>query len=494
MFNGKPAVILKAKNRSENTFNNKGRHIGKGCEKHRLILSESVGGIAAEILHGKPGKGKKLVDSVTSFLSPNIKLQVRDDDKLVTIAINVNSLAKRCFVSKKEIMEAVKRDDIYNFIQEQAEKVEKVFLQRKIMNDKGICNEELKTVFRDVDKCKESSVLKTDKRYVYLIKEKGVSNIKLILFEDLLGKGGYGEVFGAHVLDDFSSGEGQVLKRARNVRGANEDIINEYNVLKELNQDGLIPGLQKPHKKIICLGKSHGGSELVGCLAHRYACDLSKLMKEEVENKNKPNYDQRMQNFRELAEGLLHCHEHKFVITDIKPQNILVSFLGGVACLCFSDFGGAHKIDKDSGGTKIVYTPCYTAHNDDIKAQREKYLGIINRFEELIRAKDEMELTHEEEKELEEGKEEYEQTLVEYFNLMAQQDIFSFGITMTERLTGKIYFREGIFRNYVNGYPDIDVTEEEYNQGIAPDRLFQDNLFVGLSEDIKNLFKKNDAS
>lgn len=58
-----------------------------------------------------------------------------------------------------------------------------------------------------------------------------------------------------------------------------------------------------------------------------------------------------------IAKGLKHIHDHKYIHTDIKPENILMSQVDEVLCLKIADFGTATPFDEKDEWTYIQTLP-----------------------------------------------------------------------------------------------------------------------------------------
>ncbi|CAI5455447.1 unnamed protein product [Caenorhabditis angaria] len=156
-------------------------------------------------------------------------------------------------------------------------------------------------------------------------------------FESMIGMGAFGAVFRGHQKDDKE--QSVAVKRMLRVHVKE----NELKMIRDLKSEYLVGVLD------IC-----NFDELFCCLIMELCdCDLDHHMRTISERGilNPGNFRQLLDN---IARGYKALYELKIVHRDIKPQNILISYLDEskqIACARITDFGISRTLEDD--GTEL---------------------------------------------------------------------------------------------------------------------------------------------
>jgi serine/threonine protein kinase len=178
--------------------------------------------------------------------------------------------------------------------------------------------------------------------------------------KDLLGKGGFGDVYKAYDNEDQIF---VALKIAHASADDKHNLINEIKRFKKLNHPNII-------KHIEAYEVNTGGFDIhgrpiinhVGILEYADKGTLADLLKN-------PNDFGSYGNFRSLIEdlandiidGLAYLHSRNIIHRDLKPTNILLFSDGDKLRAKITDFGIAKQADATAASTQLVGTVEYMA-------------------------------------------------------------------------------------------------------------------------------------
>jgi serine/threonine protein kinase len=171
--------------------------------------------------------------------------------------------------------------------------------------------------------------------------------------KDLLGKGGFGEVYKAYDNEDHLF---VALKIAQGATDDKYNLINEIKRFKKLNHPNIV-------KHIEAYEVTTGGTDIhgnpiihhVGILEYADQGTFADLLKKGT------NYRQIEELAKDVIDGLAYLHSEGIIHRDLKPTNILL-FSGGEKLRAkITDFGIAKRTDATAASTQLVGTVEYMA-------------------------------------------------------------------------------------------------------------------------------------
>jgi ABC-2 type transport system ATP-binding protein len=165
--------------------------------------------------------------------------------------------------------------------------------------------------------------------------------------EELIGEGGFGEVYRAH---DEMLGRAVALKTLPRAAAASSDLLAEAKTVAKLDHPHIVP----VYDVGISAGTPWMAMKLVdGAGLDRVLIDEGKL-----------DRDRAVEIAKQAASALSHAHRRGIVHRDIKPSNILISRRDdGAMHVWLADFGIAQILSgqASSGMNTIAGTPAYMA-------------------------------------------------------------------------------------------------------------------------------------
>ena len=171
--------------------------------------------------------------------------------------------------------------------------------------------------------------------------------------KDLLGKGGFGEVYKAYDNEDHLF---VALKIAQGITDDKYNLINEIKRFKKLNHPNIV-------KHIEAYEVNTGGTDIhgnpiihhVGILEYADQGTFADLLKKGT------NYRQIEDLAKDIIEGLAYLHSEGIIHRDLKPSNILLFKEGEKLRAKITDFGIAKRADATAASTQLVGTVEYMA-------------------------------------------------------------------------------------------------------------------------------------
>jgi serine/threonine protein kinase len=171
--------------------------------------------------------------------------------------------------------------------------------------------------------------------------------------KDLLGKGGFGEVYKAYDNED------QLFVALKIAQGTTDDkynLINEIKRFKKLNHPNIV-------KHIEAYEVNTGGTDIhgnpiihdVGILEYADQGTFADLLKKGT------NYRQIEDIAKDIIDGLAYLHGEGIIHRDLKPTNILLFSEGEKLRAKITDFGIAKRSDATAASTQLVGTVEYMA-------------------------------------------------------------------------------------------------------------------------------------
>lgn len=317
------------------------------------------------------------------------------------ILLNINSLASRLHVDKKEIKDAAASGVFEQFLYDIAkpERIEQISKQviQKIYSDvmelfdvinnqlvykndgvqTGLTPKDLLDGIEEAFASKRKSVDQQKKSFKFWRNEKGQPTYLV----KKLGGGSYSKVY---VIFDFVNGtagafkdalrKGKVLARSR------IDVINEYTLLNLIHEKGRAWGIQaKPQKCGPVTVQTKKGpespiKERFGYIGLKYDGDYFDDIVGTDKNPKNPKLvsaEDRLLEFHQLLSGLKRLTDLNILHGDIKPENIFIKQTGSIKYVHIADLGGACHVDKDgplvnliAGGGKRAASPNYLMYSD----------------------------------------------------------------------------------------------------------------------------------
>lgn len=172
--------------------------------------------------------------------------------------------------------------------------------------------------------------------------------------KDLLGKGGFGEVYKAYDNEDHIH---VALKISHAATDDKYNLISEIKRFKKLNHPNIIKHIEAYE---VNTGSTdiHGNLILyhVGILEYANNGTLADLLK-----KGTPDYRLIEDLAKDIIEGLAYLHSQNIIHRDLKPTNILLFNEGEKLRAKITDFGIAKRIDATAASTQLVGTVEYMA-------------------------------------------------------------------------------------------------------------------------------------
>jgi serine/threonine protein kinase len=171
--------------------------------------------------------------------------------------------------------------------------------------------------------------------------------------KDLLGKGGFGEVYKAYDNEDHLF---VALKIAQGTTNDKYNLINEIKRFKKLNHPNIV-------KHIEAYEVNTGGTDIhgnpiihhVGILEYADRGTFADLLKKGT------NYRQIEDIAKDITDGLAYLHSEGIIHRDLKPTNILLFSEGEKLRAKITDFGIAKRADATAASTQLVGTVEYMA-------------------------------------------------------------------------------------------------------------------------------------
>jgi serine/threonine protein kinase len=171
--------------------------------------------------------------------------------------------------------------------------------------------------------------------------------------KDLLGKGGFGEVYKAYDNEDHLF---VALKIAQGTTDDKYNLINEIKRFKKLNHPNIV-------KHIEAYEVNTGGTDIhgnpiihhVGILEYADQGTFADLLKKGT------NYQQIEDIANDIIDGLAYLHCEGIIHRDLKPTNILLFSEGEKLRAKITDFGIAKRTDATAASTQLVGTLEYMA-------------------------------------------------------------------------------------------------------------------------------------
>lgn len=172
--------------------------------------------------------------------------------------------------------------------------------------------------------------------------------------KDLLGKGGFGEVYKAYDNEDKIF---VALKMTQNIANSKYNLIDEIKRFKKLNHPNIINHIEA-YEVNTGSADIHGVPIVyhVGVLEFADQGTLADLLKEKNTN---PRV---LEDIAEdIINGLAYLHTQNIIHRDLKPSNILLFADGEKIRAKITDFGIAKRADATAASTQLIGTVEYMA-------------------------------------------------------------------------------------------------------------------------------------
>ena len=377
--------------------------VATGKEKTRLKLGDDP---RFHVAVKQINENSNFLDRIFASLAKRIGLYAEIRGKSnETLFVNINSVAKRLFLTKTQIQEAANENKLLhllesevtsgityqNIVKQQEPGQANQLIRKDSKNPTELTPELLMKVIREAEKIvkeaandhkepknvKKNSVrhfvevkLNEKEKIQFAAKLNKKGGMKLTQIGKNLGSGAFGEAF-VHI--HLNQGIEEVYKQAKTgVLGAIKDVKNEHDLLKQIHSKGTVWGIQaKPSKLLVILkkgGHKKGGETIYGFLGKKYDGDYSK----DIQEKPKESLRHRLFEFHQLLYGLKHLAANNLLHGDLKPQNILVKKeLDGTKSVHIADLGGAADASKWDAAAlaKGIYTRPYYPKEDEQASQ-----------------------------------------------------------------------------------------------------------------------------
>lgn len=374
--------------------------VGLGDKEQRYVAVKVIDENSGSLLHRL---GQQILKFWFCYLNSYVETGLQyNNDK--TVLLSVHSLSKRLKLDQKVIWEAAKKErGIYNLIINRttdllaeedwkAAHKQDVPKQKKSMSpptevikkkiiDKAteiklvtilVFNEILKKnkVETEEDKNEKTGIqlsnVSVEDRTYSVQMDPTDNTITSIYRQKFVIDGGQGKIYRVKDLLNPKQEE-QILKVSKDSRSlwqrnANQESIKkEYEILKEINPNGDLEGIQEPPHKFMYL-KDDKTAYITKKYDMDYFDDINFYTKGSKRFKREKSKEQRYNELHQLLQGLKHLKAKKIVNTDIKTKNIFIK--GNKAVL--ADFGGCVKTENLSKTHVLSHTFSYV-HSQDRK-------------------------------------------------------------------------------------------------------------------------------
>lgn len=178
--------------------------------------------------------------------------------------------------------------------------------------------------------------------------------------KDLLGKGGFGEVYKAYDNEDKYY---VAIKISQGTADDKYNLINEIKRFKKLNHPNIVRHIEAYE---VNTGSTniHGEPILyhVGILEYADKGTLADLLKKPEDFRSFGNFGSLMESLAtDIIDGLAYLHSNNIIHRDLKPSNILLFSEGEKLRAKITDFGIAKLSDATAASTQLVGTVEYMA-------------------------------------------------------------------------------------------------------------------------------------
>ncbi len=178
--------------------------------------------------------------------------------------------------------------------------------------------------------------------------------------KDLLGKGGFGEVYKAYDNEDHIF---VALKISQGTADDKYNLINEIKRFKKLSHHNIVKHIEAYE---VNTGSTdiHGKPILyhVGILEYADHGTLADLLKKPEDFRSFGNFGSLIEDLAtDIIEGLAYLHSKNIIHRDLKPTNILLFSEGEKLRAKITDFGIAKRTDATAASTQLVGTVEYMA-------------------------------------------------------------------------------------------------------------------------------------
>lgn len=178
--------------------------------------------------------------------------------------------------------------------------------------------------------------------------------------KDLLGKGGFGEVYKAYDNEDHIY---VALKLRQSTTDDKYNLISEFKRFKKLNHPNIVNHIEAYE---VNTGSTdiHGKSILyhVGILEYADKGTLADLLKNPKDFGSFGNFRNLIEDLaNDIIDGLAYLHSLNIIHRDLKPTNILLFSVGEKLRAKITDFGIAKQADATAASTQLVGTVEYMA-------------------------------------------------------------------------------------------------------------------------------------
>jgi len=329
------------------------------------------------------------------------------------LLLSIRSIAKRFYTTEEEVLKekAKGQKAFQTFLEERAFALSQaLFHYRRLFNERipkkarkfrGLRPSLLFKAVRATASIQGNAELEVKDHSgsgVHFFVEQVGKEKRFYQFCDWLGRGHFSDVYCVETLDHLTTkaqGERYVYKMALSEEGA-EALENEMALLKEINPEGRLEGIQPPPytcypvTSLALLKEDCYGEEKksVGLLMELYHSDY----KYGLLNWRKP--EERsilLSDFSQLLFGLNTLHQNNIRHGDIKPSNIFVKMDGNKRLVYLADFGGACRLNREftqEVTERVITTSVYGCDRDFLLRDILTHItsqAVLNRFNEYAK-------------------------------------------------------------------------------------------------------------
>ncbi len=329
----------------------KGEIIARGKRMKRVEFGDNAKfHVAAKVINQS-----SLIDRIIGYFGKKFRYYVEIEKGQSTL-LNVNSIAKRLHLKKKDIYKAADDGTLATLLVAQSKRISPILAQYEQLVNQGNLSPEgsdltprvlIKAITvaltTKLDVAEHLIKVKVKKKFGFgsfknrrfLVKKQGDGDQSLLYIAKKLGAGGFGKAF---ITRDLKIGKIQVFKQAKaKAQGAKADIENEFKLLKEIHAKGKVWGIQaEPSLQLEMT------SYKSGYLGKKYDSDYATDIKKYKSYAS----EQKLSDLHQLLFGLKYLADHDILHGDLKPENVFVKTgRKGIKRVHIADLGGACQVD-----------------------------------------------------------------------------------------------------------------------------------------------------